>query len=292
MEKAACAPNINTAGYTCYTPAQLKKLAVAYNRENKDNKITITADTHKLWMQLRDKYKGQCNTEYCWLKKNMRGLNRIINGNKDELREYMSRFMPEMPAKWRENPQYWLSTSDIVMALNRYSDADKELYIMGVYPIDFMSIDEESRDGRCIADNMCKFRVDRALKRGIKRVGAVFNLDRHDQPGSHWVALYMCIDKDSPQYGIYYYDSTGYNIPPQIMKFANIIKSQLEELGYKSPPIMDNKRMHQKSDGNCGIYAIHFIVKMSEGADYKRLMQDTSLKDENIGGYRGIYFTK
>ena len=28
-------------------------------------------------------------------------------------------------------------------------------------------------------------------KQGINKIGVIFNLDKHTQPGSHWVALFI-----------------------------------------------------------------------------------------------------
>ena len=40
----------------------------------------------------------------------------------------------------------------------------------------------------------------------------IFNLDPHDKPGSHWVALYSDVDKG----GVYYFDSYGIDTPKEV----------------------------------------------------------------------------
>ena len=37
----------------------------------------------------------------------------------------------------------------------------------------------------------------------IFQIGIVFNLDKHDQEGSHWVSMFIDLKRD----GIYYFDS-------------------------------------------------------------------------------------
>ena len=42
-----------------------------------------------------------------------------------------------------------------------------------------------------------------------KKIGIVFNLDKHDQEGSHWICMYVDLYTDD----IYYFDSYGQKPP-------------------------------------------------------------------------------
>ena len=38
---------------------------------------------------------------------------------------------------------------------------------------------------------LCKINLKQHMNTGKHKIGSVFNLDDHDEPGSHWVSLYM-----------------------------------------------------------------------------------------------------
>ena len=44
---------------------------------------------------------------------------------------------------------------------------------------------------KCVVNSLCKFNLEEHLNSGIDKIGIVFNTDDHDEPGEHWVAMYV-----------------------------------------------------------------------------------------------------
>ena len=50
---------------------------------------------------------------------------------------------------------------------------------------------------KCVVNGLCKFDLGEHLKQGIDKIGIVFNTDDHDEPGEHWVSMYVdCVGKN------------------------------------------------------------------------------------------------
>ena len=73
-----------------------------------------------------------------------------------------------------------LYDSQIEDVMKRYKD------FKGVYPIDRIN--------------------EIPVNKNTKKFGVIVNLDHHNQPGSHWVAIYVDKSKDK---ALEYYDSFG-----------------------------------------------------------------------------------
>jgi hypothetical protein len=66
---------------------------------------------------------------------------------------------------------------------------------LGVYPIDFEGKDEF---GECLFKEMCSLNIVKLYEKGIRYIGLITNLDKHNQSGSHWTSLFVCIDPSKP----------------------------------------------------------------------------------------------
>jgi Ulp1 family protease len=141
--------------------------------------------------------------------------------------------------------------------------------------------------GQCVERELCEFSLKDNLDKGKKRFGAVFNLDKHDQPGSHWVSLFISVDDAA----IVFFDSALGGVPPEISTFVKRIQSEATILG-KSLNFYTNTSEHQKGDTECGMYSIYFITEML--ADFKNL--DVFLKgridDNTVFNMRGEFYNK
>ena len=98
------------------------------------------------------------------------------------------------------------------------------------------------------------------MRRGIYKIGIIFNLDPHYKSGSHWVSLFIDIKKGK----IFFFDSAGDKVPKQIKKLSDNIIEQGKQL---HPPIQFNfdenhPKEHQFGDTECGIYSLFFIIHM------------------------------
>ena len=80
---------------------------------------------------------------------------------------------------------------------------------------------EDKKNIKIIIDGMscgnCAAGIQRHLENDECCIGTVFNLDDHDEPGSHWTAMYVellprCREKPSA----YYFDSVGSKPPKEI----------------------------------------------------------------------------
>jgi hypothetical protein len=45
-----------------------------------------------------------------------------------------------------------------------------------------------------------RFSLKTYIDEKIKNIGIIFNLDKHTQSGSHWVSMFIDIEKSSPIY--------------------------------------------------------------------------------------------
>jgi hypothetical protein len=99
------------------------------------------------------------------------------------------------------------------------------------------------------------------------KIGVVMNLDKKNQPGSHWVSFY--ISTDDIDKSIEYYDPLG--LPPtaewkrEIKKLINKIKPNDTLLKLKV-----NQVQHQDFTTNtCGLHALDFLRKRFSGQSFK-----------------------
>ena len=113
----------------------------------------------------------------------------------------------------------------------------------------------------------------------------IFNLDKHDEPGSHWVASYI----DHNQKEVYYFDSVGLKPPPEIDNFNNKVVTQAKDLGY-TYNYKINPNGHQKKDTECGIYCINFIINMLETGDFNKHVNNY-IPDDLMAKNRDKYFS-
>ncbi len=168
---------------------------------------------------------------------------------------------PKYPDKWRADPDMWLDTNNIADVLNQYEECYPHFEFMGPFPIDFAAPDPYARGGgaaqkKCLMNEICELRVQKALQSGTKAIGIVYNLDPHFKSGSHWVANYI----DIPGHHCYYFDSYGMAPPPQVAKFMKWLTTQDPKM-----KLQYNSRRLQYNDTECGIYCCYFIIRMLEG---------------------------
>jgi hypothetical protein len=101
---------------------------------------------------------------------------------------------------------------------------------------------------------------------GVRTFGFVINLDDHDEPGSHWTSLFVCIDPSMKCFGAYYYDSTTGLPPPDMNTFMDMLKVQgnVFRKSVKSKTLFKlkvNTIKHQYGSTECGIYSIYNQIR-------------------------------
>ena len=202
-----CSPNNKNNTFSCFNDKQLFKIAESFNNHYPEKHIEIpeklnSNNRENFWNNLKRSMNKEtyCDNEVCWLDK------RVIKNISDNSIE--NSFRPEKPYSWYQNKNTWLSTTDINNVLSQY-EKNSDLKYIGAVPIDF---DQELSPGICVVNELCKLNLKKIYSNGYKKLAIVFNLDPHDQPGSHWVSMFI----DMNNGGIYYFDSYGTEPPLEI----------------------------------------------------------------------------
>ena len=292
--KNKCAPGRVSKGdvkWTCYSKESLVKMAKSYNvtvgnggGNGKgevgvkgasglvNNLLTMTNGTRdgisdgisggkpiaymgkskkQIWDQLSDRLFNQCSgDEMCWADQSF--VKKL--GNK----EINSKtFKPKMPESWKRNPNEWLNTSNINNVMRQYEDAHDDFLYLGTVPRDCpMGIS-------CHLSNIDLKKLYK--KHGVRRVGLIYNLDLHNQPGSHWVAVYMDLSRGT----IIYFDSYADKPPKLIHDFIKKCITQMKDIGVNMK-YQVNERRHQYGGSECGVYSCYYLIKSLEGKTLKQ----------------------
>jgi hypothetical protein len=268
-----CSPNKNRSfKNTCYNDEDLLKLRSSWNKRHPDKKIT-SKNSREIWKQLKNHMSSICKTEMCWLKQEF-----IKKNLSNDLINYT--FAPFSPKSWNKNINEWLSSMDISNVMKQYEKADEKFIFLGPSPIDFDKI----KNGSCIWPEICKFNLNNIIKRNHSKIGFIFNTDPHFLDGSHWISLFVDLKKEE----ILFFDSVGDKCPNEIDKLINRIIEQGKELNIHFKRI-DNKKKHQKSNTECGMYSLYFIIENIKNNFSKENFKNR-ISDENMESFRKIYF--
>ena len=256
--------------FSCYTSDALNKIKNIWNIRHTDEQIK-TDSPREIWEQLRKHMADTCDSESCWLRHQCikHKIDKSLLGGM---------FAPISPENWKSNPQEWLTTVDIQKVMSQWEKADDKFIFMGPSPIDY---DFHKMYNECVWEDICKFNIKDIIKRGKTKVGLIFNLDKHNQSGSHWVAIYIDIKKNE----IYFFDSYGDPIPSRLHKFCKDVKEQANG-SYK---ILINKKTHQHSNSECGMYSMYFIIQLINGVSFETF-QTERVPDERMLQLRKEYF--
>ncbi len=272
MNNNSCAPSHSKYKYTCFDKNALVNIAKAYNSKNINNDIiNIKLAKKRLYEEINKRFDKICSDEKCWL----------VKTNNHQFEKKF--FKPSKPCHWYNNPNAWLSSSDIREVMTQYEDLHKHFQFIGVFPIDFADKDSF---GNCIADELCNIDIKKFTNSKKKTFGAIFNLDKHNESGSHWVALYFSLDKSNPNYGIFYYDSNANDIPKQIHKFMKYIKNNIKDKTFK---FKKNTIRHQYKNTECGVYSMHFILECLNNKKVDSIYKN-KIYDDDIAKFRDVYF--
>lgn len=274
FKKLSCSPKKNNLKYSCFTSTALIKLKNIWNKNNPHCKI-ITNEPKKIWQNLRDNMIDTCNSETCWIKEMS-----VKNHIDIDINKFNKMFAPKSPKEWRKNRYEWLSTNDIQNAMEQWESYDETFKFFGASPLDY----DKKINNTCVWEKLCKFNLKNELLKNHNKLGIVFNLDKHDRPGSHWVAVYI----DTIEKKIIFFDSYGDNPPSRIMNFCRNVKKQAKKLNlnYK---IIINKKRHQYKDGQCGMYSMYFIISLLTGIKFDVFNKNT-IKDKKMCKFRKKYF--
>lgn len=276
VKQLNCSPlikNKKVVSTSCMTSDVLLKIRDEYNKDH-DKKIIATKPA-LIWHELR--MKLNCDDERDW-------VNEIDDPTlRSQIKKQL--FAPEHPPEWLTNKNEWLTNFDINMVMEQYELENKDFKYLGTTPIDYDYIlDTESQT--CVEDELCKFNLKESMDKGKRRFATVFNLDKHNQSGSHWVSLFIDINKRI----IMFFDSASGSVPAKITEFVTNVKEQglRENIELK---YISGKKKHQYGGTECGVYSIHFIIEMLKNPDKAmQIFLYGKIPDEAIEKYRNIYF--
>jgi hypothetical protein len=237
--------------------------------------------------ELRERLLTECSSEECW-------MSQLPKKESVYLKKHI--FAPKHPASWTKNPTEWLSNFDIMDVLDQYEDAYPEFTMIGPSPMDF-DTRAPHHQGGCVWEDLCKFSLAEMVSAKKTKISIVFNMDDHDEPGSHWVSMFIDIGARS----IFYFDSAGGDTPPEITAFAKRVQAQGAKM---RPPLLLSYRengahTHQKSNTECGMYSLFFNVVMltgrRDGAEMgyparARLFAKGNISDRQMQDFRSVYF--
>jgi len=261
MIRENCSPAIkNNIEGSCFTEADVDVLQQKYTRHKKYTRKN-KQNTKKIIQELAQKLS--CDRESCIAEK-------LGFGDRN--------FAPKMPRSWLKNKSEWLSTPEFRAIFKKYEEANPDFLFLGPAASDY----DYKMNGKCEIEGLCSLDV-RNVPKKVKKIGIVFNLDKHDQPGSHWVSMYISVKKKT----VFYFDSAGAKILPSIYKLYQQIHRQDPSYQY-----VDNYPLiHQYGNNECGMYSIFFLIIMLYTEDY-RLFTNRKWKDKTMNTLRTKLFNK
>lgn len=271
---------------SCLTSEVLIQLKEHYNSSHPSQPIKYNNPV-KIWASLKRKLH-KCDKEDCWL-----DLIKDANVRKSLDKEL---FAPDQPSSWKKNPNTWLTNFDIYNVLQQYESKYPEFCVIRPSAIDFDAKIGGIQSNMCVTEDLCKFNLVQHINEGKTKFGIVFNLDKHDQPGSHWVSLFIDVDDGY----VFYMDSVGDTIPREIQVFVTRIIHQALELNKYIVFYENSPMQHQTGNTECGVYSLYFIITMLTGQvdnhtfntaeDKIAFFKNERIPDKYISKFRKIYF--
>ena len=281
-----CSPwvekNPNKVNQSCFTKDIVATLVNVYNlsRTNVSEKINLNHPVETQLKELKENMKKHCfqekNQEFCLANK----LNQ-----KDILHKA---FMPVR--KWK-SPNEWLTNEDTDKVMAMYEKAYPEYKYCETVTIDFADV---CKTAGCLSKYFCQNKINMEKLRPFKKWGMILNLDKHWESGSHWVSLFI----DLENHFVYYFDSASTQVPKQIEELFESLKIKYPNLELKS-----NGKIHQKSNTECGVYALFFQITMltkqipyislkpMSTLEIQDLFSHGDIPDEFIQQYRHVFFS-
>jgi hypothetical protein len=270
-----CGPTISFENGSCIPLKLLVKMALTYNKKNRENSIQLfdtleelSPDKYKTYLlfEFQKRFKNTNHSE--WVN------NKIFENMDKEDKEYLqtSIFRPEGP----QGQFQWLSTIDINKTLSQYENKYPDFAFLGAVPIDFNDLDYYP---------FKKLNFNEIKKEGKNKLGVIFNLDEHYKSGSHWVSLFSDLEKGQ----IYFSDSYGRKPEKRITNFMNRIKDYLETCNIDNIDMRHNTTQHQRGNSECGVYSINFILRLLKGKTFDHLTRKR-LTDDKVNKCRFRYF--
>lgn len=273
---------------SCLSDEGLMVLVNAWNKTHPTDKILTRKNESedRIWIKLKNKLRKYMSeedlkVEHKWF--DLEFVKQVLGEKKAE--EYTDEFYnPEAPDTWKTNINTWLNTTNINEKMEQYEEKYPEFKFYGASPIDF---DLKSDSGQCMVNELCNINLNTHVSNGDKFIGVVFNLDKHNQGGSHWISMFINL----PFQEINFWDSYGQKPPQEVIDLINKLIEQGKNL--KKPIKFKkniNTRRHQFKSSECGMYSCNFIIQQLEGKTFKQVCNNI-INDDKMTRKRLDFFT-
>ena len=282
--KEHCSPRKDEIKDSCLKKKTLLSLAKILNKKNNAKIKLKKISKKKLYSEIKKHLsKSECKTEACW-----GSLTMIIDSlSEKEKKELNTSFRPKQPKGWKEKPNTWLNTTDINSVMKQYEIKYPNFKYFEATPIDFHL---KSDGNECLVSSLCNINITK-LKKKKKSIGLVFNTDKHNQPGQHWFSMYIdLVGKNRKNPSIYYFDSADaiHDINDLPIQILDLIERVQKQVNYTFD-VLYNDKQHQYGDTECGVYCLHFLVKMLEGIQFHDYVHG-QLNDKQMEKFRKEFF--
>ena len=270
-----CSPMRNNKNkrFSCYDSEALYKIRNAWNIRHSDS-IIDTDNPKEIWESLKELNSKTCSNEMCWIKQQC--MKHDLDKNL-----VLDNFAPIVPKEWFKKENEWLSSIEIMQIMKQWEKKNPQFVFLGPSPIDY---DKHLAYDECVWEDLCKFSLINMIKKGKTKIGIIFNTHPHTEDGEHWICCFIDIKKEK----IYYFDSYGDRIPTRIRKFVRTIEEQSEKIGNKYEYLF-NKKRHQYSMSECGMYCLYVIVELCKGSPWSKV-SEKRIDDKYMKKLRKIYF--
>lgn len=201
-------------------------------------------------------------------------------------------YKPSQPREWKECEnkkrcsKNWITNHNIYDIMHQYMFTYSNFLFLGVFYIDFMFHDQKNLNGtKCPIDRLNFFELN---KSGINVCAMILNTASHGEDGEHWVS--MVFFWQGSQGEINFYDSYGNSVispmPDEIIIYMRMIQKcgQLYGIDFVC---QKSKIIHQKKNGECGVYALYFVIHSLENS--LDGIEDR-IPDEKMSKYRDVFW--
>ena len=297
FKRKHCSPKKTNTNYSCLSTNSIRKIAKAINKipgiTIKTRKLSDKQLYNKICRVMENNFN--CKNEACWLK-----IQKLLKHlSKKDVKYFRKHFRPHMPKEIVDDYSEWISNFDIESVLKQYHEERDDFYFYGAVPIDF---------NKCSVSDLCKIDIHKHLKHGQNKLGVVFNTDKSNKPGKHWISMYVDIvgQNLNGTPGIYFFDSFAKPPGKAIKKFITKILDFMYQKKYNSKfdskmvtnrsnklkdfDITYNKVRHQYKSSECGVYSINFILRLLKGDEDFHDISTNVTKDDEVNACRDVYF--
>jgi hypothetical protein len=284
---------------TCYTDNFIIQLKDAYNKNididnsNGNGNYNGNGTVRKYTLKNRKKITAiniddiivdlksnlLCSDERCWLQE--LHLNHI-----EEDKIISNFFLPHRPDTWIKKENTWVNNEDISQFMNAIQLSHKRYKFIGPSCINYNTL---LYDNEYVCNELHYFNLQSLIQQKYNNIGIIFNTCLYNQPGKHWVALFIDIENTF----IFYFDSLGKSMHKNIQSFIENVSHQAKAQNIIMKLHTNAQHIHQKSNTECGMYCMYFLYTMikSKNTSMKiRHFKYDNITDDIVFKLRKTYY--